>query len=143
MFQPEREKADPKSFEQVKVNDLLPTTIEAVQYEEAHAFKGFQGKADTIQPGVRFKFLIDGYKFPKYSRWMKFNYSEKSNLYSKYLKPLVEGILPDAKFDIDNLINLRVKTLWKQNGDFQNLELIVPEDKALPYTDKQSEPLPF
>lgn len=134
MFPPEKPKMDPKDYERVKTNELLNTVIDDIQLDEKHPFKGFQGKPDTIQSAVRFKFMIEGMKFHKYSRWMKFMYSEKSTLYSKYIVPLVSGIKPEAKFDIEHLRGMKVKTLWRNNGDFQNLEIIVPANGMVPYT---------
>jgi len=119
------------------------STISDINYEDKHIFKGFQGKPDTTQPAVRFKFTIEGCEFPKYSRWLKFTLGEKANLYKKYVSALVKDIKPDDKFDLDHLKGMKVKTLWKQNGDYQNLEIILPEAEPIPYTDKEAEPLPF
>lgn len=135
MFPPERKKMDPKDYEQVKVNDLLKTTIELIEYDEDHLFKGYEGNPDTNELGIRFKLILDGYKFPKKTRWMKFSMDARSNLFSKFLKSLVEGIKENSKFDLDHLIGMKVKTLWEQNGEYQNLKLIVPEDKPILYTD--------
>lgn len=131
MFAPESKKME---YEKVEANKLLPGYIEEVQYEESRTFKGFKGKPDVQMPAVRFKIGIIGLSFPKYSRWMKFNTGEKSNLYGKYLSKLVAGIKPDMKFDLDHLTGMKVSTLWSNNGDFQNIEIIVPTDKAFPYT---------
>lgn len=134
MFAPPRKKMDPKDFEQVKVNDLLPSTIVSIEYEDNHQFPGFQGAPGTVEKGVRIKFSIDGYKHPKNSGWLKFSYGSKTNLYKKYLSSLVEGMSPDATFDLDHLVGMRIKTMWKQNGTWQNLSLVVPFDKPIPYT---------
>lgn len=136
MFAPERKKMDPKDYEKVVVNDLLPTVIEEIQYEPDHTFKGFKGAPDTVGVAVRFKLQIEGMKFHKYTRWMKFMMGEKSNLFTKYLAPLVDGIEPDSKFDLDHLKGMKIKTLWKENGDFQNLEIIIPHASKIPYTDQ-------
>mgnify|MGYP001568893996 CR=1 FL=1 len=37
-------------------------------------------------------------------------------------------------FDLDNLIGMRVKTIWEENGDFQNIESIFPEGAKLQWT---------
>lgn len=140
MFTEEKKKLDPKEYEQVKVNALLPTTIHEVQYDISHSFKGYEGKPGSTQPAVRFKFAIEGMKFHKYSRWMKILSGEKSNLYTKYLVPLVAGIKPDAKFDIDHLKGMKVQTLWTQDGDFQNMSIIVPALGMIEYTDQPAVP---
>jgi len=67
---------------------------------------------------------------------MRFNVGEKSNLYKKYLAKLVEGIIPDADFDIDHLRGMKIKTLWEESNDFQNIESIFPLDKKISYTEE-------
>ncbi len=113
-------------YERVSTEDLVSGIIEDVQYEETHSFKGFQGAPDKVAPGIRFKFKLEGYSFPHYSRWMKFNYGAKANLFTKYLVALVEGAVPDMDFDLDQLKGLAVKTLWSEKNGFQNLETIRP-----------------
>lgn len=125
-------------FEKVAIGEMLPGIIEDIQYDKEHKFKGFQGKEDTIQPAVRFKFVLDGYKFSHYSRWFKFNYGEKANLYKIFLTKLVENAESDMDFDLDILKGMKVKTLWNENGDFQNLESIFPNQAKV----KANDPLP-
>jgi len=120
-------------FEKLKVGEMISGRIEDVQYDQEHKFKGFQGKEDTIQPAVRFKFILSGYEFPHYSRWYKFNYGEKANLYKIFLTKLVENAKPDMDFDLDYLKEMKVKTLWNDNGDFQNLESIFPIEGKVKY----------
>jgi len=115
-------------FERVKVDEWTDGVIAEVQYDEKHSFGG---KFAGIQEGVRFKFDLDGYKFPHYSRWMKFSYSDKSNLFTKYLAPLVVNAQPYLDFDISRLQGLKIKTMWSEekgsNGQiWQSLELIRP-----------------
>lgn len=114
------------NYEKVIEGDFQRGTIADIEYDEKHKFT-FQG-TETIAPAVRIVFELDGYKFPHRSRWMKFNYGEKSNLYNKYLLKLVEGAKPDMDFDLDGLKGMRVKTLWASKGEFQNLESIFPLD---------------
>lgn len=132
-------KRENKDFEKVLVGEMLPGVIENVLYDQEHKFKGFQGKEDTVQPAVRFKFKLDGYEFAHYSRWYKFSYGEKANLYKIFLSKLVENAQPDMDFDLDLLKGLKVKTLWNENGDFQNLESIFPAQGKV----KASDPLPL
>ena len=122
------EKHSNKEFEKLVIGDMILGRIDDIQYDQEHKFKGFQGKEDTIQPAVRIKFILDGYSYPHYSRWYKFSYGEKSNLYKIFLVKLVENAKPDMDFDLDYLKSLKVKTLWTENGDFQNLESIFPAE---------------
>lgn len=113
-------------FEKVAIGEMINGVIESIAYDQEHKFKGFQGKEDTIQPAVRFKFALEGYKFPHYSRWFKFSYAEKSNLYKIFLTKLVENAKPDMNLDLDLLKGMKVKTIWVENQNFQNLESIFP-----------------
>jgi hypothetical protein len=117
---------------------MIPGIIAEINYDKEHKFKGFQGKEDTIQMGVRFKFLLDGYQYPHYSRWMKFSYAEKSNLYKIFIAKLVESPTPDMDLDLDLLKGMKIKTLWNENGEYQNLESIFPAGAKVKATD----PLP-
>ena len=117
-------------FERVpQYEEWLRATITEVKLEENHKFS-FQGK-DTLQDGVRFQFAIEGCKHPHYSRWMKYNYSEKANLYKKFLLSLVENAEPDMQFDLDRFQNLPVKLMFSQNGEFDNLERVKPDGAKL------------
>jgi len=98
MYPPPRQKTD---FEQVVVDEWITGEIEEIKYDMEHKSQ-FEGK-ERIRAAVRFKFKLDGYEYPHYSRWLTFNYSEKSNLFKDYLEPLVEGAKPDFKFDLDEL----------------------------------------
>ena len=123
MKPPKSEKID---YEKVSVDDFVTGTIAEIQYDKEHLFKGFDGSADKKRPAARFKFALDGYNYPHYSRWMSFSYGEKSNLYLKYLVPLVENAQPDMDFDLDLLKGMKVKTLWSEKNGFQNIETIRP-----------------
>lgn len=118
-------------YERVSTTDFVSGIIEDIQYEEGHTFKGFQGAPDKVAPGVRFKFKLEGYSFPHYSRWMKFNYGAKANLYTKYISQLVEGATPDLDLDLDQLKGLAIKTLWSEKDGFQNIETIRPLNKKI------------
>jgi len=126
LYPPEREKLDPKDYERVPVNVFVEGIIEEVQYDAAHNFKGMYAR---VAPAIRFKFKIEGLNYSHYSRWGLFSYSEKSNIYLKYLIPLVEGATPDMKFDIKKLEGLPIKMVWAddpRNPDFQSVQIIVP-----------------
>jgi hypothetical protein len=114
------------TFEKLACGDFIKGFIEDINYDETHTFKGFEGKPDSQSLGIRFVFRFEGYEYPHRSRWMKFNVGEKANLYKKYISKLVNNTKPDIDFDLDLLKGMPVKTVWEQNGDFQNLELIAP-----------------
>jgi hypothetical protein len=113
-------------YEKVKCDDFISGVIEDVQYDKEHSFKGFQGQPDSKKEACRFIFRLDGYAFKHFSRWMTFNYAEKSNVYKKYLVPLVDHAEPFMDFDLDQLKGMKVKTLWKEENDFQSVETIRP-----------------
>ena len=124
MRPPQRPKLN---YEKVIVGEMIPGTIEKVEYDNEHKFKGFQGGDDTIQPAVRLKFKLNGYSFQHYSRWMKFTLSEKSNLFKKYVSKLVTNAVPDMDIDLDALNGMKIKTVWSEENDFQNIDAIYPD----------------
>lgn len=131
MRPPQRPKTE---FEQVDTTDWILGVISDIQYNETYK-RVWQGE-EKIGPAVRLKFELEGYKFPHYSGWLSFGYSERSNLYKKYISSLVEGAIPDMDFDLDQLKGLPVKIMFKQNGEYQNVELIRPVNgkvKVLPF----------
>lgn len=125
MLPPERKKL---VYEKVQTDEWVNGTIKEVQYDEEHKtnFKDDETGEDKIISAVRFKLELDGCKFPHYTRWGTFSLHEKSNLFRKYIVFLVKNAKPDMRFDLDVLNGLPVKTMWSENGDFQNLEMIRP-----------------
>jgi len=135
-----------KEMEKIKTDDFVTGMIEDVLYDMQHTFKGYgkdesgAPKPDTVGPAVRLVFSVDGYKFPHKTSWMKFSYSEKSNLFKKYIASLVHGAKEYMDFDLDQLKGLRVKMLWADKGDYQHIETIRPiGDKVLPVAKPDSE----
>lgn len=126
MRPPERKRTD---FEKVKIGDFIAGIIEKIEYDMEHKFT-YKGE-DKVAPAVRFVFKLDGYQFPHRSRWMGFNVGEKANLYKKYIAKLVNNAKPDMDFDIDRFVGMRVRTIWEENGDFQNLESVYPAGEKL------------
>ena len=114
-------------FEKVAVGEYISGVIAEIDYDMKHKFKGFQGGKDTERPAVRLVFELTGYEFKHRTRWMSFNYSDRSNLYNKYLRKLVEGAEPDMDFDLDALKNFPVQTIWDEQNGFQFIELIKPQ----------------
>lgn len=130
------------SFEKVKIGEFIPGSIEKVEYDENHKFKGFEGKSDTLAPAIRFVFKLDGYEYPHRSHWMRFNMGVKSNLYKQYIAKLVNNAKPDMDFDLDVFTDMKIKTIWEENGDFQNLDSIYPEDQKLVISNTEKQPMP-
>ena len=120
-------------YEKVNTEDWVVGIIEDIQSDEKRdtGFKDEESGEPIIKHCVRFKFKLDGYDYPHYSRWMSLSYHEKSNLLKKYLFNLVEGAQPDMDFDLERFKGLHVKLMWSNNGDFQNIEMIRPVDKKL------------
>ena len=123
---PPRQKIE---YEKVATDDWTVGVIDEIEFEKDRAtgFRDEKTGEEIIHDSVRFKFILDGYKFPHKSNWMKLSYHEKSNLYIKYLSALVEGAKPDMDFDLEQLQGLPVKIMWKQNGEYQNVEIIRPK----------------
>lgn len=132
------------TFEKVKTGEFIFGTIDKIEYDREHIFKGFQGAEDKKQPGIRFVLKLQGYEYPHRSRWMKFSLHEKSNLFKKYVAKLVNNAHPDMDIDLDILLNTNIKTVWEDNGDFQNIELIAPVGKKIDVAsnDQEEPPLP-
>lgn len=136
MYPPPREKIE---YEKCRTDDWTQGIIEEIQRDEKRdtGFKDDETGQPKIVDSVRFKFKLDSYNYPHYSRWMSFSYHEKSNLLKKYLFNLVENMQADYRFDLERLKGMAVKIMWQDNGDYQNVEMIRPLDKkmdgALPF----------
>lgn len=115
-------------YEKVPTNALVDGQIDEILYDENHLFKGKKGSPDQTRPAVRFVFLIQGMKFAKKTNWLKFSYFSEAPLMKNYLKYLVEGANEKMDFDLDQLRGLKVKMLWVDNGEYQNIASIMPAD---------------
>jgi hypothetical protein len=113
-------------YEKIATDDFVTGHIEDVLYDMEHSFKGFEGSPDETKPGVRLVFVIDGYKFPHKTGWMKFSYSSKSNLFKKYVSSLVKDAKEYMEFDLDQLKGMKVKMLWVDKDEYQYIETIRP-----------------
>jgi hypothetical protein len=139
------QKREVTEFEKVKTDDFIPGVIEGIEYDQLHKFKGYgkdekgNPKQDREAPAVRFKFALEGYKYHHRSKWMGFSYNEKSNLFIKFLVPLVENAVPEMDFDLDNLKGMKVKTLWSEKNDFQTVETIRPAGKKIAFSQAKSD----
>lgn len=119
------------NYERVPVyDDWIVGKIDDIEYDMEHK-KIWKGE-EKVGPAVRFKFILEGCNFPKKTPWMSFNYSEKANLYKKYITALVAEAAPDLDFDLDALKGLDVKVMFTQNGEYDNLEMIRPIKAKVP-----------
>lgn len=122
-----------REFEQVEVDTWLKGEISKIEYDPKHEFT-FKGEKST-DAGVKIAIALDGYKEKKSTGWWKFNYSEKSKVFKFFLQPLVEGAHPKLDFDFDHLLNMRIKVMYAQNGEYQNLVMVRPDQsKIIPIT---------
>lgn len=132
-----------REYEQVEVDAWIAGEIVDIIYEEEHEFKTDTGPQKLW--AVKFILSLDGYKDKKHTRWFTFNYSENSNLY-KFISPLVEGAYPKMDFDLDALRDLRIKVMYVQNGNYQNISMIRPFEAKVLMTwkpDIKDEAVPF
>lgn len=118
-----------REYEKVKIDDWIAGTIEDINYKDNHTFK-YKG-VEKVSPAVRFKFKLNNYEYPHYSKWMFFGYGEKAVLFQKFLSPLVKNASPEMDFDLDHLKGFEIKTMWSEKGDFQNLEMVRPLGEKL------------
>ena len=111
-----------------KYDEWIPGKILDISLREDHltGFKDEKTGKEKRADQVRFKFELKGAAYPHYSRWITYSYGEKANLFLKYLKHLVEGAQPDFSFDIEDLKEFQVKTMWSANGDFDNIDQVRP-----------------
>jgi hypothetical protein len=122
MRPPEREKID---YERIpRYRDWITGKIAEVMYDKEHK-SVWEGK-ERVRFCVRFKFSLDGCSYPHYSPWLTFSYGEKTTLFKKYVKELVDGAQPDMDFDLDVLKGMDVKTMWSEDGEYDCLEMIIP-----------------
>jgi hypothetical protein len=126
VYIPPKEKTD---FEKVVVDEWVTGEIvgEDIFKNVDQKFTNKQGETEIRKVDqVRFKFKLDGYEFPHYSRRMTLSTSEKSNLF-KFLQQIYgDNIVPDIAVNTEKLKGLRIKTMWINNKDFQNLTQIRP-----------------
>lgn len=104
-------------FEKVANDEWLPSIIDDVQ-DRINDNKKYRDKetGEMMTKSVnevRFKFLIDGYKFAHYSRWMSISTHEKATLFDKFIKKLVPDAQPNTAIDISRLKGMRIKTMWE------------------------------
>jgi len=132
MIPPKREEV---KYELVKTGDFITGVIDNIEYDENHTFS-FQG-TEKVSPAVRLVFKLDEYEHLHRTKWMNFIYSEKSNLYKKFIIPLVALPVPYFEFDIEKLKGMKVKAIWENSEwkgkTYQNIELIRPIGEKIAY----------
>jgi len=123
-------KPQQKVFEQLVVNDFIFGTISEIKYEKDHAFNSTTGTS-KVADAVKIIFKLDGYSESHGTRWMTFSYDERANLFAKYVSKLVENPKPYMDFDLDLLKGMKIKTIWKQDGKWQNIDGIWPNQALI------------
>lgn len=112
-------------FEKIACDEWLTGEIAEIQYDMKHAFSNGEG------PAVKVKLSIQGYKFGKSTPWMLFSYSKKSNLYSLFVEPLVDGAAEYMAFDLDQLKGMQIKVMFEQKGEYQNILRMRPAENKI------------
>ena len=135
MSPPERKTT---TLEKVKIEDFIKGVISDIEYDDNHIFK-YKGE-EKVSPAIRFVFELEGCHFPHRSRWMNFNTGDKANLYKKYIAKLVKNAKPDMDFDLDIFKGMKIKTIWEEQGDFQNLESIYPNQNKIEIAGNENSP---
>lgn len=117
-------------YEKIAVDEWVLGVIDDVLCDPAHEFT-LKGEKKT-GPAIRFVFKLDGYQYPKKSRWMTPYTTENSNLYKLFLKPLCPNFDPKNKeVDLERLKGLQVKLMFANDGDYQNITQIRPLEQNL------------
>lgn len=113
-----------REYEQVAVDEWLVGEIADIQYEQDHEsmYKGVKKVGDAVKIYIK----LDGYRDKKSTGWWSFNYAEKSNLYNIFIKALVPNAAPNMLYDLDNLKGMKIKAMYTQNGEYQNLSMVRP-----------------
>lgn len=121
-------------IEPVPCDEFLGAVISEVKYEEAHAFTG---QFARVGEAVRIVFTLDpingkAFEHPKSSRWMSFNYDQKSNLFKNYILPLVKNAKPYMDFDVTSLKGVRCRLMFEESQNdegkkFYNIMMVKPE----------------
>lgn len=120
-----------REFEIVRIDEWITGKITKIEYDKDHEFSSKSEKWTGM--AVKVTLELDGYKDKKSTSWWGFSYSDKSKVYKFFIQPLVEGAHPYMDFDFDNLLNLRIKVMYAQNGEYQNLFAVRPDQgKVLP-----------
>ena len=124
MLPPVRKKIE---YEKVVEDEWLSGIIDEIEYDLEHksTFKG----QEKVGPAIKIKMILDGYKFPKSSGWLSFNYSDKSNLYKTFICGLVDNPKPYMTFDPDFLKGMKIKCMYganPNNPEYQKIVRIKP-----------------
>ncbi len=137
-------------YEKVAVDEWITGAIEEIEYDMEHK-STWQGK-EKVGPAVKIKMVLDGYKFPKSSGWLTFNYSDKAKLYKTFIIGLVADPKPFMDFEMDSLKGMKIKVMYENNPkdpQYQNIVRVRPvgekiEANAEPSSDApEAEEVPF
>ena len=106
-------------YEQVELDVFITGEILEVQgrfgveksYKDRETGEMITRKTDQC----RFKFELEGYKFPHYSRWNNLSTNENSHLFKTYILPLFGNKYPpNTDIDIEKLAGAKVKVRWDE-----------------------------
>lgn len=150
VFIPKSQKID---YEMVKIDEwLLGEIVDVQEFKDVEQiFTNDEGEKETRKvTKVRFKFSLEGYSYPHYSRKMTASLNEKSNLY-KFLSQLYgDKITPDIAVNLDLLKGVKIKTMWDEkkydDNVFQWPDKIRSNQENLPaiwMTEKSDDSSPF
>ncbi len=133
-----------KDFEKLAVDEWLTGSIvgEDVFKDVEQKFKDQKTGETGVRKVdmVRFKFQVDGYVYNHYSRKMTLSMNEKSNLF-KFLQQIYgQSIVPDIPVNTEKLAGLKVKVMFTNDGEYQNLTMIRPLEPAPIIWDIPEEP---
>lgn len=131
--------------EKVPTDEFLTGTIQKVEYEKEHQFKG---KFARVSEAVRIVIKLDGYEQLKKTKWMSFKYDEKSTLFKMVVLPLVKDAYPYLVLDIEKLEGLKVKVMFAEEEyegkTFYGVQMLKPAkgklDIDLPTVQIEEEP---
>lgn len=128
-----------REYEKVEVDTWINGRITEIEYKVNPPYKS--PSSGKEYPAVRIALELEGYKQPKRTPFMLFSYAKSSNLYALFVESLVEGAYEYMDLDLDQLKDLRVKVMFEQKGDYQNILRIRPrEAKAIPAPVEDGDP---
>ena len=126
VYIPPKNKTD---FEKVAIDEWINGEIvgEDIFKDVDQRFTNKDGQLDIRKVYmIRFKFKLEGYDYNHYSRKMTLSMNQKANLFLFLQQIYGQNIVPDIAVNTDKLIGLKVKTMWVESGEYQNLSMIRP-----------------
>jgi hypothetical protein len=118
-------------FEELPANIYINGLIVKVKREENHLKKD-----GTTADQVQIRYTVEGAKSERSTTWMTFSYSEKSNLYKMWVRPLVAGAFEYMEFDLQELEGMPAQFMFdeafEEAGKMkQYLAKVIPQGSKL------------